>query len=148
MVIKLGCSQAWMLVRVASQSLCPQLNQATGFPIYDLARYTNQSFVLSGLYKNWLKLRGHSKVKLTAQVEVYVEAGASYALEVMPFEILLWHELVGHATLRKDHPKKAWNSYQHAKDIIKPAGWGRVDPTIEIENQARGELGLKKKRPQ
>jgi hypothetical protein len=67
-----------------------------------------------------------------------------------PFSVLLWHELVGHAIKKLDHPKKRWNtwSYRDSVSANEKVEWITGDPTIAIENEARERLNLKKRRPQ
>jgi hypothetical protein len=84
------------------------------------------------------------KVSPNLKAEVPTAAGnGQYTDQAVPFEIVLWHELVGHAILQKDHPYQPWNIWKYGDAKVKPAGWGmKSDPTIEIENQARTALGL------
>ena len=71
----------------------------------------------------------------------------NYVFIDAPFEVILWHELVGHNIKKKGHPTMKWNSYEHVDDDPKKPNT-KVDPTIEIENQARKALNLKPRRPQ
>src|SRR5207244_2796984 len=61
-----------------------------------------------------------------------VDVGGSVVWNRFPFPIVLWHEAMGHAFLRRSHPEEPWNQ----------AGGRGVDPTIREENNARNCLRL------
>ena len=74
-----------------------------------------------------------------------------YEVGDQPFEMLLWHELVGHAILENGHPKQLWNTYsfKRLKRIRESPRWKIGDPAILIENEAGAILApTKSRRPQ
>ncbi|MCP4351084.1 MAG: hypothetical protein GY795_36935 [Desulfobacterales bacterium] len=60
-------------------------------------------------------------------------ANGNLVFNVAPFEIILWHEAIGHGYRDLDHPSKPWNHR---------GGGGGPDPTIQEENNARNCLRL------
>jgi len=68
--------------------------------------------------------------------------------EPSPFEIVLWHELIGHQVNAVGHPKQRWNYFSNKKIKDSIPEWGKSDPTVEIENEARAVLKLRLRRPQ
>lgn len=93
-------------------------------------------------------------INLNVSVLLPVEAGTDangipiYTTEYATLDVILWHELIGHASKGKKHPEKPWNDYHNWNSNPLPRNWGRVDPTIVIENEARAYLGLPARRPQ
>ncbi len=53
------------------------------------------------------------------------------------FDVVLWHEAIGHGHLGQGHPQVWWNKSSIWSRIL---GIGRSDPTIKIENNARRSL--------
>lgn len=81
------------------------------------------------------------KVAVNEEVTVHIpeidSEGKVTWKNVTPFEVVLWHEAIGHGYLDYSHPKEPWNSKR---------GWYNgnpmKDPTIAVENEARECLRL------
>ncbi len=134
----------------------------TEFSLVRIAAVDNASSDL-----DWWQFLGRT-VQINENVNVNSYEGALGSDAVMrkaPFEIVLWHELVGHAILRKNHPNEKWNTIfasasaarayngrslgsvpMGAKTARRP-DWPTIDPTIAIENEARSALGYVQRYP-
>jgi RHS repeat-associated protein len=141
-IIKDGYGSLWSDLRGPIKGL---------FRKYEIIRIpeVNNAFgEIRGLFKRKVKINENINVSLPEFIRFDASGKPVYARRKTPFSIILWHELMGHAIKGKDHPTKEWNTYQFRNSVPLPKGWGRVDPAIEIENQARKKLGISDRRPQ
>ncbi|WOO42581.1 RHS repeat-associated core domain-containing protein [Rubellicoccus peritrichatus] len=113
----------------------------------------NANAQTSGWFTRDININENINVLLPVEDGLDKNGRPKYRDELVPFSVVLWHELVGHSILALGHPYEDWNIYFHywTAPILGtplPAEAGRVDPTIEIENEARAILGLPNRRPQ
>ncbi len=96
----------------------------------------------------WTRMPSGTPVEINENVKIdnipFEQGGES----TMRLNLVLWHELIGHATFLRDHPKENWNNWLYRTQIPLPRGWGRWDPTIVIENEARRKIGTPDRRRQ
>ena len=120
------------------------------FRTYQFLRYYDLSNAKSQ-FSGWnRKIWINEGISVDLPVEDGVDSAGDpkYRKEFIAFEIALWHEFVGHAIKSKTHPKKPWNYYGNRLIPPLPSQWGKVDPVVKIENEARTKLGYPKRRPQ
>ncbi|MCF6313121.1 MAG: hypothetical protein L3J39_11775 [Verrucomicrobiales bacterium] len=136
------------------------IGMAKGEPTIEIVDSPNTQFALSGSASRYRRVT----INDTISSGVPLETGnkdqfglPTYSKARIPdLAPNLWHELVGHAILRLNHPLTQDNVYEYVriKSIIE-YGRGNTfkvnltpDPAVEEENKARKILKLKLRRPQ
>ena len=121
------------------------------FRAYNIVRWIvvdNAEAETSGWFGRDVRINENVMVDLPVEKGTDKKGNPKYVDQRVPFNIVLWHELVGHSIKGKGHPKEQWNYYSNRNKKPLPNGWGTVDPTIVIENEARKKLNLPNRRPQ
>lgn len=122
-----------------------------GFKDYKIIRSTqtgNAYGEIGGIFGREVQINENIAVDLPVEDGVDASGNPNYRMERAAFEIVLWHELIGHCVKGLDHPSEPWNTYSYHTHVPLPANWGKTDPAIVIENMARIKLRLDKRRPQ